>query len=312
MKVYEIITENPIKAITNKALKWVGKLRGKGTQKSDPISPEAAELEAAEQWYNSQKTKPQFDTGIKDQSGRPIKRDMTNDEILDAFKQTDAYKKFTQEQLLKKLAENITNLITQVLGKTAPAGVEKAGMTLFTKIFGGTLSSGIMAALTQTQLAWSLIVYLETQERIKSGNYLNYKIENQEDKDILLKDARGKLYQAWLSQIAVAGVHLLHIWILIFTRGKINKLEALISFGKTTVGYQALQLLMATQAWNNYAVGLFHYLINSTSSEGNRMTNTSVQEFWDNSGFVDAMIDQAEVWYNKLLGWGVDLKAIPN
>jgi predicted membrane protein len=42
------------------------------------------------------------------------------------------------------------------------------------------------------------------------------------------------------------------------------------------------------------------------------MTNTSVQEFWDNSGFVDAMIDQAEVWYNKLLGWGVDLKAIPN
>lgn len=308
MKAYEIISEGPLDKL--------GKLSSFFRKEKPPrVEPKIGniggaagdELSAAKQWYNSQKTKPQVDSGIKDQFGRPIKRDMTDDEILDAYKQSDAYKKSTQALSAADIAKIVSNEVANAVGKAAPAEIEKAGMHWLTKILGAAIGSALMKALTAMQLVWSLVVFLRSQERIESGNYQGYVIKDQKDKDILLDDARGKLYQAWLSQIAAAGIYLLHIWILFFTKGKINKLEALQSFAKTTAGYTALQTFMATQAWNNYAVGLFHYLINSMRSQGNYMSNTSVAEFWDDSAIVTAIVKESGNLYKFLSGIGVPL-----
>jgi len=307
MKAYEIITEGPLDKL--------GKLSKVFSKEQPPrVEPNLGkiggavndELSAAKQWYNSLKTKPQTDSGLKDQFGRPIMRNMTDDEILNAYKQSDAYKKSSQALGTADIAKIVANEVANTIGKKAPAEIEKAGMHWLTKILGAALGSALMKALTTMQLLWSLVIYLRAQERIEKGDYEGYTIKDQKDKNILLDDARGKLYQAWLSQIAAAGIYLLHIWILFFTRGKINKLEALQSFAKTTAGYTALQTFMATQAWNDYAIGLFHYLINSTRSQG-YMSNTSVAEFWDDSAIINALIKESGNLYKFLSGIGVPL-----
>lgn len=205
MKAYEIITEGPLDKL--------GKL-SKVFRKEQPprVEPKLGniggavsdELSAAKQWYNSQKTKPQVDSGIKDQFGRPIKRDMTDDEILDAYKQSDQYKKAQAPEPAKTAAAE-TGKITG--SPKTPNELPKDSF-LYKWLFGPIIK---FLGYTASTLLWTALIaygvlndffkYSNTVASIKANPNLS-----DVDKERAIYQARGQLVASIPSSIATAGL----------------------------------------------------------------------------------------------------------
>jgi len=200
MKVYEV---------TSEAIKF------KNPFKKTPAPPRVeptlsktnsiGDISAAKDWYNNLgKNKPQVDSGIKDQRGRPIMRDMTDDELVDAYKKSPEYQK-TQPNAKDATQAAPTGQIkgTPKTANDLPKDsfLHKWMFGPITKFLGYVAGSLLWTALLAYGVLNDFFRYSNSVGAIKSNSNLS-----DIDKERAIYQARGQLVASIPGSIASAGL----------------------------------------------------------------------------------------------------------